>query len=55
MLRTDTTQSTETNRQRIYINVQQTLESSPSYPDQNFETGYCNTTELVIGTNGKRK
>ena len=52
VLRTDTTQSTEANRQRIYINgVQQTLESSPSYPGQNFETGYCNTTELVIGSN----
>ena len=52
VLRTDTTQATEANRQRIYINgVQQTLESSPSYPGQNFETGYCNTTELVIGSN----
>ena len=52
VLRTDTTQGTEANRQRLYINGQlQTFESSPSYPSQNFETGYCNTTELVIGSN----
>jgi len=54
--RIDTTQSTNTNRTRTYINGSLiSYGNNPgttTYPSQNFETGFCNTTEIVVGSNG---
>jgi len=44
----DTTQSTEANRIKVYVNgVQKTMSG---YPSQNFETGYSTAIEHGIGT-----
>ena len=54
--RVDTTQSTNTNRTRTYINGSLISYGdevgTTTYPSQNYETGFCNTTEIVVGSNG---
>ena len=46
----DTTQATETNRVKLYINgVQETSFNSPSYPSQNFDTRWNSTTPVEVG------
>ena len=46
----DTTQSTDTNRVKLYINgVQETSFSSTGYPNQNHDTAVNNTTKQNIG------
>ena len=53
--RVDTTQSTNTNRTRSYINGNLiTYGNSPgttTYPSQNYQTGFCSTTQIVVGGN----
>ena len=53
--RIDTTQSTNTNRARTYINGSLiTYGDNPgttTYPSQNYETGFCSTTQIVVGGN----
>jgi hypothetical protein len=49
----DTTQSTDSNRVRIYINGDEETNKtgnnvSLSYPSQNFETSFCSTAEQVM-------
>ena len=46
----DTTQSTASNRVKIYINgTQLTSFSSSTYPSQNYDSGYGNNREMAIG------
>jgi len=46
----DTTQATDTNRVKLYINgVQETSFNSPSYPSQNFDTRWNSTTPVEVG------
>jgi hypothetical protein len=53
--RIDTTQSTNTNRTRSYINGSLiSYGDSPgttSYPSQNYQTGFCSTSQIVVGGN----
>jgi hypothetical protein len=54
--RIDTTQSTNTNRTRSYVNGSLiSYADNPgttTYPGQNYQTGFCNTTQIVVGGNG---
>ena len=46
----DTTQGTDSNRVKIYINgTQLTSFSTTSYPSQNYDSGYGNNREMAIG------
>jgi len=53
--RIDTTQSTNTDRTRTYINgTQITYGNNPgttTYPTQNYETGFCSTSQIVVASN----
>ena len=53
--RVDTTQSTSTDRTRTYINGSLiSYGNSPgttTYPSQNYQTGFCSTTQIVVGGN----
>jgi hypothetical protein len=53
--RVDTTQSTNTNRTRTYINgslISYGNEpGTTTYPSQNYQTGFCSTTQIVVGGN----
>ena len=53
--RVDTTQSTNTNRTRTYINGSLiSYGNSPgttTYPSQNYQTGFCSTSQIVVGGN----
>ena len=50
VLAVDTTQATDTNRVKVYINgVQETSFASATYPAQNYEGGFSRTAEHSIG------
>jgi len=49
----DTTQGTDTNRVKIYINgVQETFFSTSNYPSVNYDTSVNNTVKHQVGVNG---
>ncbi|WP_273073363.1 hypothetical protein, partial [Marinobacter sp.] len=45
----DTTQSTDTNRVKVYVNGSLVTFNSPSYPTQNYDTAINNTENQAIG------
>jgi len=54
VLSADTTQATNTNRFKIYVNgVQVTVFGTSSYPSQNFNTAWNTTQPISIGRNGQ--
>ena len=54
--RIDTTQSTNTDRTRSYVNGSLiTYNNDPgttTYPSQNYQTGFCSTSEITVASNG---
>jgi len=54
--RIDTTQSTNTDRTRSYVNGSLISygndPGTTTYPSQNYETGFCSTSQITVASNG---